>query len=168
MAPKKLDLTDHVTWLPSACLTPFFHRLVRETFSPRALIIPRPLETHSWPIIMWIQFKHLWNSPGKSQERMVGFLYAKRIEICFAISGIAQDRPLNSTHWWWCFFYFLQTSPLRTNSTDDWEIPEGEVRRGPRIGSGSYGTVYRGTWHGMNYAVRFSVNRSLRKYAKPY
>lgn len=40
------------------------------------------------------------------------------------------------------------TSPLRTNSTDDWEIPEGEVRRGPRIGSGSYGTVYRGTWHG--------------------
>ncbi|XP_068718182.1 serine/threonine-protein kinase A-Raf-like isoform X1 [Montipora capricornis] len=39
-------------------------------------------------------------------------------------------------------------SPLRTNSTDDWEIPEGEVLRGPRIGSGSYGTVYRGTWHG--------------------
>ncbi|CAH3035951.1 unnamed protein product [Porites lobata] len=37
---------------------------------------------------------------------------------------------------------------LRTNSTDDWEIPEGEVHRGPRIGSGSYGTVYRGTWHG--------------------
>lgn len=66
------------------------------------------------------------------------------------------------------FFYFPQTSPLRTNSTDDWEIPEGEVRRGPRIGSGSYGTVYRGTWHGMNYVVRFSVNRPLRKYAKPY
>lgn len=37
---------------------------------------------------------------------------------------------------------------MRTNSTDDWEIPEGEVHRGPRIGSGSYGTVYRGTWHG--------------------
>lgn len=37
---------------------------------------------------------------------------------------------------------------MRTNSTDDWEISEGEVHRGPRIGSGSYGTVYRGTWHG--------------------
>lgn len=93
---------------------------------------------------------------------MVGFLYAKRSQICFAISGIALDRPLNSTRCWWWFF--PQTSPLRTNSTDDWEIPEGEVRRGPRIGSGSYGTVYRGTWHGMNYAVRFSVNR----FAKPY
>ena len=43
----------------------------------------------------------------------------------------------------------LQNQRMRTNSTDDWEIPEGEVHRGPRIGSGSYGTVYRGTWHGM-------------------
>ena len=42
---------------------------------------------------------------------------------------------------------------MRTNSTDDWEIPEGEVHRGPRIGSGSYGTVYRGTWHGMDSIV---------------
>lgn len=37
---------------------------------------------------------------------------------------------------------------LRANSTDDWEIPEGEVQMGPRIGSGSYGTVYKGNWHG--------------------
>ncbi|XP_031570873.1 serine/threonine-protein kinase A-Raf-like isoform X3 [Actinia tenebrosa] len=36
----------------------------------------------------------------------------------------------------------------RANSTDDWEIPEGEVQMGPRIGSGSYGTVYKGNWHG--------------------
>lgn len=44
---------------------------------------------------------------------------------------------------------FFKMQRMRTNSTDDWEIPEGEVHRGPRIGSGSYGTVYRGTWHGM-------------------
>ncbi|EDO47089.1 predicted protein, partial [Nematostella vectensis] len=37
---------------------------------------------------------------------------------------------------------------LRANSTDDWEILEGEVQMGPRIGSGSYGTVYKGNWHG--------------------
>lgn len=47
----------------------------------------------------------------------------------------------------------FQMQRMRTNSTDDWEIPEGEVHRGPRIGSGSYGTVYRGTWHGMDSIV---------------
>ena len=50
-------------------------------------------------------------------------------------------------------FILLQMQRMRTNSTDDWEIPEGEVHRGPRIGSGSYGTVYRGTWHGMAYTL---------------
>ena len=53
---------------------------------------------------------------------------------------------------------------MRTNSTDDWEIPEGEVHRGPRIGSGSYGTVYRGTWHGkISITWTFWGNKRLFK-----
>lgn len=57
--------------------------------------------------------------------------------------------------------FLLQIQRLRTNSTDDWEIPEGEVHRGPRIGSGSYGTVYRGTWHGM---LDFLTQQVAREY----
>ncbi|KAH7645118.1 serine/threonine-protein kinase a-raf-like isoform x4 [Dermatophagoides farinae] len=37
---------------------------------------------------------------------------------------------------------------LYRESIEDWEIPQDEILVGPRIGSGSYGTVYRGHWHG--------------------
>ena len=30
-----------------------------------------------------------------------------------------------------------------------WEIPYREIEVGERIGSGSFGTVYKGRWHGM-------------------
>ncbi|XP_022709749.1 serine/threonine-protein kinase B-raf-like isoform X4 [Varroa jacobsoni] len=33
-------------------------------------------------------------------------------------------------------------------SIEDWEILPEEILTGPRIGSGSFGTVYRGHWHG--------------------
>ncbi|XP_047118079.1 raf homolog serine/threonine-protein kinase Raf [Schistocerca piceifrons] len=33
-------------------------------------------------------------------------------------------------------------------SIEDWEIPADEILIGPRIGSGSFGTVYKGHWHG--------------------
>lgn len=33
-------------------------------------------------------------------------------------------------------------------SIEDWEIPCDEILTGCRIGSGSFGTVYRGAWHG--------------------
>ena len=33
-------------------------------------------------------------------------------------------------------------------SNEDWEILPEEILTGPRIGSGSFGTVYRGHWHG--------------------
>ncbi|CAG2181031.1 unnamed protein product, partial [Oppiella nova] len=33
-------------------------------------------------------------------------------------------------------------------SIEDWEIPLKEILTGPRIGSGSFGTVYQGHWHG--------------------
>ncbi|MBN3277800.1 BRAF kinase, partial [Polyodon spathula] len=36
----------------------------------------------------------------------------------------------------------------RRDSSDDWEIPEGQISLGQRIGSGSFGTVYKGKWHG--------------------
>ncbi|KAK8392650.1 hypothetical protein O3P69_014822 [Scylla paramamosain] len=34
------------------------------------------------------------------------------------------------------------------DTVEDWEIPVDEILIGPRIGSGSFGTVYRGHWHG--------------------
>ena len=33
-------------------------------------------------------------------------------------------------------------------SIEDWEIPAEEILTGPRIGAGSFGTVYHGHWHG--------------------
>ncbi|XP_064198400.1 serine/threonine-protein kinase B-raf-like [Anguilla rostrata] len=36
----------------------------------------------------------------------------------------------------------------RRDSSDDWEIAEGQITLGQRIGSGSFGTVYKGKWHG--------------------
>jgi B-Raf proto-oncogene serine/threonine-protein kinase len=31
---------------------------------------------------------------------------------------------------------------------EDWEIPAEEILVGHRIGSGSFGTVFKGLWHG--------------------
>ena len=45
----------------------------------------------------------------------------------------------------------------RRDSNEDWEIPHEEIIMGPRIGSGSYGTVYRGTWHGPVAIKRLNV-----------
>lgn len=38
--------------------------------------------------------------------------------------------------------------PRRRDSNDDWEIYAEDLKIGERIGSGSYGTVYKGYWHG--------------------
>ena len=35
-----------------------------------------------------------------------------------------------------------------SNLEDQWEIDRASVVMGPKIGSGSFGTVYRGHWHG--------------------
>lgn len=43
----------------------------------------------------------------------------------------------------------------RRDSSDDWEIPEGQITLGQRIGSGSFGTVFKGKWHGETNAVLF-------------
>ena len=36
----------------------------------------------------------------------------------------------------------------RRDSNEDWEIPAEKIEMGPRIGSGSFGTVYKGQWYG--------------------
>uniref|UniRef100_A0A671NE28 non-specific serine/threonine protein kinase n=1 Tax=Sinocyclocheilus anshuiensis TaxID=1608454 RepID=A0A671NE28_9TELE len=46
-----------------------------------------------------------------------------------------------------CSTYCYKTLGRR-DSSDDWEIPEGQITLGQRIGSGSFGTVYKGKWHG--------------------
>jgi hypothetical protein len=35
-----------------------------------------------------------------------------------------------------------------SSQDEDWEIARGEVIMGPKIGVGTFGTVYRGDWHG--------------------
>ena len=38
------------------------------------------------------------------------------------------------------------------DSTDEWEIPYQDIQIDEKIGSGSFGTVYKGKWHG-NYLI---------------
>lgn len=49
----------------------------------------------------------------------------------------------------------------RRDSSDDWEIPEGQITLGQRIGSGSFGTVFKGKWHGKTNATVYCVIRLL-------
>lgn len=40
---------------------------------------------------------------------------------------------------------------------EDWEIKMNEILTGPKIGSGSFGTVYRGHWHGLVALKKLNV-----------
>jgi len=51
--------------------------------------------------------------------------------------------------------FLLQRS--RRDSNEDWEIPNDELVVGSRIGSGSFGTVYKGQWHGPVAIKRLNV-----------
>lgn len=50
--------------------------------------------------------------------------------------------------WNWVQFASSCLASQRHDSNDKWEIPTEEIQRGPRIGSGSFGTVFKGYWHG--------------------
>ena len=45
-------------------------------------------------------------------------------------------------------FFLLQKS--NRDSTDVWEIPYQDIEIGNKIGSGSFGTVFKGKWHGKD------------------
>ncbi|XP_071082636.1 serine/threonine-protein kinase A-Raf-like isoform X1 [Haliotis cracherodii] len=45
----------------------------------------------------------------------------------------------------------------RRDSNEDWEIPNDEIVYDQRIGSGSFGTVYKGHWHGPVAVKKLNV-----------
>ncbi|KDR12291.1 Raf-like protein serine/threonine-protein kinase phl, partial [Zootermopsis nevadensis] len=67
-------------------------------------------------------------------------------------SQSAQASPTNTLRLWRPRARSADESSnkVRTprESIEDWEIPADEILIGPRIGSGSFGTVYKGHWHG--------------------
>ena len=54
-----------------------------------------------------------------------------------------------------CMLCVLQKT--HRDSTDVREIPYQDIDIGPKIGSGSFGTVYRGNWHGECGGYHFTV-----------
>ena len=44
---------------------------------------------------------------------------------------------------------------------DEWEIKPEEIKLGPRIGIGSFGEVYRGTWRYTDVAVKRLLDQEL-------
>ena len=50
----------------------------------------------------------------------------------------------------------MQQRPRR-DSNEDWEIPWDAIAVGPRIGTGSFGTVFRGKWHGPVAVKKLNV-----------
>ena len=62
---------------------------------------------------------------------------------------IAQIPKLRRTYTCACTsVHFCSLQKMHRDSTDVWEIPYMDLEIGPKIGSGSFGTVYKGKWHG--------------------
>ena len=49
------------------------------------------------------------------------------------------------------------------STVEDWEIKKDEILTGPKIGSGSFGTVYRGHWHGPVALKKLNVKNPSPK-----
>lgn len=60
-------------------------------------------------------------------------------------------------------YHSVHTSPInnakksRRDSNKDWEIPESDIIIGSKIGSGSYGIVFKGKWHGTVAIKKLNV-----------
>lgn len=53
---------------------------------------------------------------------------------------------------------YSQRFANRSQSIEDWEIPYGQVVFGHKIGSGSFGTVYKGNWFGRSLPTTFPAS----------
>lgn len=53
-------------------------------------------------------------------------------------------------------------SPPIPHEVDEWEIPSEEIELGPRVGIGSFGEVYRGTWRLTDVAVKRFLEQDLK------
>lgn len=62
-----------------------------------------------------------------------------------------------------------KTKKMRNrDSTDVWEIPFQDIEIGPKIGSGSFGTVYRGVWHGAVAIKKLNVTNPTEQQLKAF
>ena len=50
---------------------------------------------------------------------------------------------------------------LAVEAPDEWEIKPEELKLGPRIGFGSFGEVYRGSWRYTDVAVKKLIDQEL-------
>lgn len=55
------------------------------------------------------------------------------------------------------------TNAANKAPAEDWEIKMNEILTGPKIGSGSFGTVYRGHWHGLVALKKLNVKNPSPK-----
>ena len=53
------------------------------------------------------------------------------------------------------------SSASSLDAPDEWEIKPEEIKLGPRIGIGSFGEVYRGTWRYTDVAVKRLLDQEL-------
>uniref|UniRef100_A0A667YZI2 non-specific serine/threonine protein kinase n=1 Tax=Myripristis murdjan TaxID=586833 RepID=A0A667YZI2_9TELE len=78
------------------------------------------------------------SSSSEDRNKMVRIssMSASRVRHCEVCEVLLTECPVE------------QKTLGRRDSSDDWEIPEGQITLGQRIGSGSFGTVFKGKWHG--------------------
>ena len=50
---------------------------------------------------------------------------------------------------------------LAAEAPDEWEIKPEELKLGPRIGFGSFGEVFRGSWRYTDVAVKKLIDQDL-------
>lgn len=54
--------------------------------------------------------------------------------------------------------------PRVQEERDEWELGPEELMLGPRIGIGSYGEVYRGSWRHTDVAVKRLLEQDLSEH----